>query len=297
MDSLIRQASRLHSASGVARSVIEITSKDDFDLRELASCIEIDPALTSRVFAIVNSARYGFTNQVSSVPQAMTLLGRNVVRNIALTFSVVEAFTKGLSAEMYTDYWCRSLTTSLVASTLAARSTDVEVNDAYTAGLLADIGILVLAQFEEERYLPLYAQYAHTALVDAEREVFGFDHAEVGSRLLDAWQLPPMVSLAVAAHHDENESSELPLARLVRAGNLMPAVIWEADTAAFEVAYSWFESQLGFDTEGFISLAIEVNKAVVEEAKVYQVAGIEPVDSERLEREAWRIISANCRLQ
>lgn len=296
MDSLIRQASRLHSDSGVARSVISITAKEDFNLQELAACIEVDPALTARMLSIVNSARYGFAQRVSSVPQAVALLGRNVVRNIALTFSIVEAFSKGISSEMYTDYWCRSLTNGIVAQTLASRRGDVDPHDAYTAGLLADLGILVLAQFESERYVPLYEDLAHEDLVQREIETFGFSHADVGSRLLDVWQLPPMMSLAVAAHHDESEAAEIPLARLVRAGNLMPAAIWEAASGAFETAHDWFEGQLGFDTADFIELAIEVNETVAVEADVYQIAGIQAVDSEQLEREAWGIIAAHCEM-
>ena len=130
MESLISRASELHSASGVARSVLNLTHREDFVIKELVSCIEMDPALTARVLATVNSARFGLNRQVSNVQQAVALLGRQSLRTMALTFSVVDAFTQGVSAKVYTDYWRRSLTTSLVASLLGQMDPDIEANDA-----------------------------------------------------------------------------------------------------------------------------------------------------------------------
>lgn len=298
MDSLIRRASELHSASGVARSVLELSQREDFVVEELVSCVEMDPALTARILATVNSARFGLTRQVSNVQQAVTLLGRRTLRTIALSFSVIDAFTQGVNAKVYTDYWRRSLTTSLVADLLSQSVPDMEANDAYTAGLLADIGVLVLAQFESDAYLPVYEQNPHgPALIKAERATFGFDHAEFGSRLLEVWQFPPMFALAIAAHHDEQEAARMTLSQVVRAGNLMPGAIWIAESSAFHTAFSWFEKYFDFDIERFIDLAVEVNQAVAEEAEMYQVEGVEAVDCEMLQQEARRLLEEASELQ
>ena len=291
MDSLIRRASALQSASGVARSVLELTRNEDFVVADLVKCIEMDPALTARLLATVNSARFGLVRRVSNLQQAVTLLGRRTLRTIAVTFSVVDAFKDRVDGKVYTDYWKRSLTTSLVANLLSQADPEVDANDAYAAGLLADIGVLVLAQFEPDTYLPIHHQHPHgDALIEAEQKAFGFDHTELGSRLLEAWQFPPMVTLAVAAHHDPWEAATDAASRVVRAGNLMPGAIWIAGGVEFHAAFSWFETHFDFDVERFLDLASEVNRAVAEEAEMYQIEGVEVADCDTLLQDARRLL-------
>ena len=284
MDQLIRYASELHAASGVANSVLELTNRDDFVVADLVSVIEHDPALTARVLAAVNSSRFGLTRQISNLQQALAFLGQRTMRTIAMSFSVVNAFSKGVNEHIYRDYWRRSLTTSLVANRLSHLVPNVDANDAYVAGLLADIGILALAQFFPEVYLPVFEQQMHgPELVDAERAAFGFDHAEFGACLLEVWQFPPFLSSAVTAHHDKDEAEKVAVVRLIFAGNLMPDAIWLAQTSAFQAAFSCFEHFFHFSKPQFIELAIEVNQAVAREAELFQIGGLHAVDGETLE--------------
>lgn len=285
MDQLVRHASELHAASGVASSILELTQRDDFVVQELVSLIEHDPALTARVLSTVNSCRFGLSRQISNLQQAVTLLGRRSLRNIALSFSVVNAFAHEVDRNVYRDYWRRSLTTSLVADRLSRRFPNIDANDAYVSGLLADIGILALAQFEPDAYLPVSRNHPHgPELVAAERQAFGFHHAEFGARLLEIWQFPPLLSSAVAKHHDDtNESQELSLDRFVHAGNPMPDAIWLARTTAFQDAFVYFERYFDFEIPEFIDFALHVNQAVAEEAELFQIGGIHPVDDETLE--------------
>lgn len=86
------------------------------------------------------------------------------------------------------------------------------------AGLIVDIGVLVFAKFESDRYLPIFADHNHARLAEVEREEFGFNHAEIGARLLEIWQLSPEICQSVSAHHDATLALEVPLARFDRAG-------------------------------------------------------------------------------
>lgn len=286
MDSLIRRASEIHSASGVARTLLNLMQNENFSASELGCCIEKDPALALRVLATVNSVRYGAVRRISSIQQAVAMLGRGKLRTIVLTFSVMERLTHGVAARVYSEYWKRSLTTSLVANALAVRR-QVDVNDAYTAGLLADIGILVLAQFEPDRYLTIFDQNPHgPALIAAEQSEFGFDHAALGARLLEVWNFPQSLVMAVETHHDNDESESLDLSCLVRAGSLMPGAIWSADSESFRAAYDYFLNHFDFNIDTFVSLATDVNDLVEEEARTYSVEGVKAVDCESLQSEA-----------
>ena len=293
LDSLIQRAAEMHSASGVARTILGLIQDDDFTVSELGRCIEKDPALAMRVLASVNSAKYGVDRRVSSIQQAVAMLGRRKLRTIVLTFSVIDRLTKGIEARVYTDYWKRSLTTALVANSLA-RLKRIDADDAYTTGLLADVGILLLAQFESDQYLDIFDQNPHgPQLIEAEQKAFGFDHAELGARLLETWQFPQDMAMAVGAHHDRDESESQDLACLVRSGNLMPGAIWIADSDSFHAAYDHFVDNFGFNIDSFIILATDVNEMVEEEANGYSVEGVKAVDCESLRTEALALLGEN----
>ena len=283
VDDLIQWASELHAASGVANSVLEKTSNPNFVISDVVSLIERDPALVTRLLAAVNSSRYGVSRQVSNLQQAVALLGQKTLRAITLSFSVVKAFSKEIDEQIHRDFWRRSLTTSLIADQLSRRFKDVDRDDAYISGLLADIGILALLQFKPEAYLSIYEAHAHgPELVDAERAILGFDHAEFGARLLELWQFPTVLSEAVADHHAEEETEAVTLARCIHAGNQLPGVIWLTEESALQSAFSYFERNFDFDFEQFIDLAINVNQAVAQEAQLFDIGGLQAVSEDVL---------------
>ena len=121
MDSLVRRAFELNSASGVVRQLLDLMRNDDYSAKDVTSSVEKDPAITVRVLATANSARYGANRRIASVEQAVAILGRRKLRTIVLTFSVIESLSRGVDARIYSDYWKRSITTSLVADALARR--------------------------------------------------------------------------------------------------------------------------------------------------------------------------------
>lgn len=293
MESLLRRISELHSATGVVKNLIQLMQYDEFSMNEVTQCLERDPALSARVLASVNSASSGVSHKVSNIQQAVALLGRRKLRTVVLAFSVVERLTQGLDSYFYFDYWKRSLTTSIVAD-LLARKVKIDSNDAFTAGLLVDIGVLVLTQFEAEKYIPIYEEHDHgKELVAAERAALGFDHAELSARVLEVWNLPPELSMAVACHHDKDEAELDDFSRVLHAANLLPAAIWIADSATFQEAFEAFQSFFGFTVDSFIELAIDVNRLVEEEAVAFGIEGVRSVDCDELREEAERLLAAD----
>ncbi len=289
MDALIKRASQLHSAPAVARSVLNLTREEDFDVGQLVDCIEADPALTARLLATVNSARYSLAFKVTNLRQTITLLGQRSLRLIAMTFSIVDVFTRGAPKRFYDDFWLRALTTAWVAGRLCRDRDDADPSDAYTAGLLADLGILVLAQFERDRYLPLYMHYDHgTDLVAAERDEFGFDHAGLSAAILEQWEFPQSLASAVALHHDGQQFVDTTVGKATRAGNLMANVIWTADSSVVHSARNLLRRDFSMDVDQMIDLALVAKDAVEQEAEVYGIKSLETPDCESLLEEARR---------
>ncbi len=155
-----------------------------------------------------------------------------------------------------------------------------ERHDAYTAGLLAHLGTLLLAQVRAEEYLLVFGQAKSGAeLADLERQAFGFDHAELGGCLLERWGLPEELAEAVRDHH---RPSADPLAELVHAGELLADVLWRPETTSVDAAHQWMKSRHGLGMDEFITLAHTCSEEVKLEAEIYGIILDGPVDFQSL---------------
>lgn len=237
VDRVTRRIARLHASPPIAQRILALTRSSDFDMESVVKCLERDPALAARILRVVNSSRYGLAHHVTSIRHAATYLGQRSLRLFAVTFALVETLTHGSMQRIYSDYWLRSLAMSSVAAQLSRIDGDIPEDDAYAAGLLADLGVLVLAQFERELYRPICETNRHGfRLVAAEREVFGFDHALLGGRLLQNWQIPDNIVRAIIEHHPETadgmteiELSDDGLTEVVQLANVAADVLIDAD--------------------------------------------------------------------
>lgn len=195
---------QLQGSRGVARRLLALTSDPEFRLKEVVGCLEADPALAAKTLRVVNSSRYGLRQAVSSVRQAAALLGQKSLRLFAVSFSLMDGMTKGPAAPLAVGYGRRAVLMASAAARLAKLDGKVAADEAYTAGLLADVGVLILAQYQPKIYLPAYESCTHgPELVLAERELFDIAHPELGSRFLARWDVPRDVVAAVAVHHDD----------------------------------------------------------------------------------------------
>jgi putative nucleotidyltransferase with HDIG domain len=179
---------------------------DEPDLDRIAEAIESDPGLSAKVLQIINSSFLGLRHHISSIKQACTLLGLGNLQNIVLLSGVLNLgegkhLPKGFALE---SLWTHSLRVAHYAQALARQEaeTKAEHDDAYTAGLLHDIGKVMLAvELPEEFQKALHhAEEKNMLLLDAEREVFGSTHAEISAYLLELWGLPSTVCRAIAFH-------------------------------------------------------------------------------------------------
>jgi diguanylate cyclase (GGDEF)-like protein len=225
---VISSCKRLPTIPAIALEVLRLSHDDNVDLRQIAGVISRDVALSTRILSVVNSAFYGLPRKVSTVSQAVVVLGLASVKTLALGFSLAEGISRQKAgAGPLEYYWRRSLYMAVAARTFAERKVPILREEAFTAGLLADVGVLAMGEACHEAYAPFRfgEKLNHVGLIDQERERFGTDHQEVGRCLADTWQLPELLTVPMACHHYPEACGDVDpmvvdLVRIVYAANL-----------------------------------------------------------------------------
>ncbi len=180
---------------------------------EIAHVITQDVALTARLLRVANSPLYGLSTQIDTVSRAVTVLGTQQVRDLALATSACKSFD-GIPNELVSmeSFWEHSILCALCARTLALECLKRQREAVFVAGLLHDIGQLVLY-----RSLPDLSRQTLEACLygpdeleseEAEREIIGFDHAEVGGELARSWSLPSSLQECITYHHDPAQAKQ-----------------------------------------------------------------------------------------
>lgn len=201
---------RMPSLSTTVGKVMEICSRTDASPNELNKVISLDPVLTGQVLKLINSAYYSLMNKVTSLTRAITMLGMNTVKNMALSTAIIRSVSgvKKSKTLPTKKFWAHSIGTAVCAKLLAkANGVPVmECEEYFVAGLLHDLGkipfgdeyIDVLNRVMEER-LPL---------ITLEREMLGVDHQEVGRQIAEKWKLNEVMTSTIGFHHDVEAAPE-----------------------------------------------------------------------------------------
>jgi len=212
---IIRQIQALPSLPVVVLELLSSMDQDDTDVHVLAQKIELDQGLAAKTLRIANSSFYGMQSKVTSIPQAVSVLGFHSIRTVVTACALTGSFAPVSGGFDFQAFWRHSLATA-VAARLLAPHLRVNPETAFTAGLLHDLGTLVLVtRFPAEHALVRSYRQAHDCqMADAELAVIGIDHAQVGSALAAYWKFPEAIQQAGADHHaiDRLEAGGLPLA-------------------------------------------------------------------------------------
>ena len=194
----------LGSYTGVIAEIERIVRDPSSTLADLGEIIEKDPALASRLLKLGNSAFYGFAQRLETVSEAISLIGIRQVEDLLVASSVIEVF-EGVSAVHVNmeSFWEHSLACGICARCIAIARQISAVEKFFLAGLIHDLGRLVLLSQVPKKATEIFAVYhgQRILLRDAEREILGFDHAQIGEELLRGWHYPPNLVQAVAHHH------------------------------------------------------------------------------------------------
>jgi len=204
---LIARTSSLPSTPAIYRELIRLLQAPDTSAHRIASMLARDMAMTAKVLQLVNSAFFGLRRHITSAEDAVMFLGVETVKALALSVSAFSSFNaaacRRYSIEQAQQHSSRvaAIARAIARAQRAAKSA---VDDAFVAGLLHDVGQLVFVAHHPEQYDQVLNAVAtrNQTVSEAEREVFGTTHAEVGGYLLWLWGLPDSVVEAVAFHHE-----------------------------------------------------------------------------------------------
>lgn len=188
----LRATGKLPTPSGVALAVIQLCRDESSNARDLADVLRTDPALTGRLLNFCNSAAIG-RRSVATVREAVAYLGMKRVRQLALSFSLLDRRTPELCLEFdYERFWSESLIRALVAEQLAAEINSPRQEELFTVSLLYSIGTLGLASTHPEEFSTILAQSGgfRDRLLELEREQFAIDHRDLSVLLMREWGIP-----------------------------------------------------------------------------------------------------------
>jgi HD-like signal output (HDOD) protein len=208
----------------------ELLQDADSPLAEVSRIIESDPGLTTKLLQVVNSAAFGYGSKLTTVEDAVQIAGVEVVRSLLLVIQARNFGEKRLkNKKLLADFWKHSVETGARCRTLARaeRLSSTEQANCFTAGLLHDIGKLVLAANDEKEYAELVSTAAREKVPVYKKEFALYDatHADIGAYLLGLWGLPDVIVHSVDHHHSlaaETASDFTPLLCVHLAQNLVP---------------------------------------------------------------------------
>jgi putative nucleotidyltransferase with HDIG domain len=187
----------------VLARVLALVDAQETNARQLVEVIERDQALTGKILRLANSAFFGQSRRVATIPRAILLLGFSSVRSLTLGIKVWDALAVGVAPARLEELWQHAVAVALAAKVLATRLLEGDPDEAFTAGLLHDVGRPLMAARLREAYWRAIDQANGQPLDAVERAAFGVDHAEVGGWLLEAWNLPPPIVEAARLHHSD----------------------------------------------------------------------------------------------
>lgn len=195
----VEKVSNLPTLPGIVTRIAEMVDSPETTGRQLGREIAKDQVISAKVLKLVNSGFYGFSEPISTIQHAVTLLGFNTVKSLVLSSTVLDLMKDSLPG-----LWEHSLACARTCSIIAGHIELDEQEEISTAGLLHDLGKVILRQTMEREFRRIanYIDRADMLFYQAEEKVLGVNHGEMGGWLLEKWALPPKLVEPIVDHHD-----------------------------------------------------------------------------------------------
>ena len=280
VDSAIKSISHIATLPEITLKIIELVEDPSSTAQDLHNVIANDPALCSRILKVVNSAFYGLPRQIGSINRAIVLLGLNAVKNIAIAASLSKLFRGGELSPKFSarDLWVHSIATAAAGKLLCDKLKLGLPDEAFLAGLIHDIGIMVEMQSDRHKLVEVFEQIEiaedGTPLADMreiELRVLGANHEAFGSALCEAWKFPKTFT-AVAGHHHEPLSLPAP-------SRGMPSLVYVADRIAAAGGFGFRSDLTSLEISPDICEALSVTREQIEVIKTSLPQAIEDVEA------------------
>ncbi len=220
LDYIINKVDDMKALPTIITKITFLTEDPDSTVEDLEREILKDQALTSKILRLANSAYYSYARKISTISQATILLGFQTIKSMALASSIsgyLSSELKGYALDT-NELWRQSQSCALISRYLGKYVKYPNPEEAYIAGLLRDLGKTILNEYMEKEYKEVLdlVEEKQISFLDAEREILGFNHAEVGKRIGEKWNLPEALVDAIGHHHNPELSQvNLPLVSIV----------------------------------------------------------------------------------
>ena len=213
----------LPTLPGVVTDILQIINSDNSSAGDLSKAVSMDQALAANVLKLANSAFYGFSRKISTINEAVIHLGFNVVRCLAVSVSVIDAFKEGEGRENFNRpaFWRHSIGCGVVSRMLAIHTKKVDPEVALLSGILHDLGKLVLDRFMDVDFVQILqiAKEQEMTFLQAEKLYYDIDHAMIGAWLAEWWKLPKNLSEPIRYHHSPGAGDRGPMVGIVTLAN------------------------------------------------------------------------------
>lgn len=208
IDKIVANVDKLPSLPTSVGKVVEVANNLKASPNDLSNVIKVDPVLTAKVLKLINSAYFSMPDQITNLNRAIILLGVNTIKNLAISTAVIGQFSKTKHQLFDMDkYWKHCMAVAVMSKQIAIKmSIDKRFREEYfIAGLLHDIGEIVIVELFPEKLEPIMGRIqAGLSAEEAEREVIGATHSEIGAALGRHWKISENLIAVVEEHHDPN---------------------------------------------------------------------------------------------
>ena len=250
IDSAIKGISHIATLPEITLKIIELVEDPSSTAQDLHGIISNDPALCSRILKVVNSAFYGLPRQIGSINRAIVLLGLNAVKNIAIAASLTKLFRGGDLCDNFSarDLWVHSIAAGAASKLMCDELKLGLPDEAFLAGLMHDIGIMVEMQAMRKQLVDLFEALPFDEegvpgadMLELERKHFGTTHQAFGAGLCDSWKFPKSFAYVAGHHHD-------PL-NLPPESRRLACIVYLADRLSAKLGYGFRGDILNLDVD------------------------------------------------
>jgi HD-like signal output (HDOD) protein len=288
----IKNCKTLPAIPALPLQVLQICRNDKANAQKVGEIISKDPSFVAKLLNVANSSFYGGSrHKVATVTHAVTLLGMNSIATLAFCFSLYRDLRKkGGGAFDHTHFWHRCILASLAAKILAKRVRVTNEEEIFLAGLLQDLGVLVMSEAFGSEYAVLYqkANQDHHALEVLEQDRWKTDHCEIGAWLAETWELPEVLREAVRGSHNpslasfEDEVSRLTIMCVALSGRLADMWCHPQTEIAIQRAIDLSQELLQIDSEGLVEVAKQISEGIPDMSAFFQVSLGQPADIQKV---------------
>lgn len=211
LDQVVGRVDEIPALPNVVLQVMQLTEDPNSTPHDIESVVLKDQSITTRVLRLANSAYYGYPRRISTISEATILLGFQAIRSITLSAAVNKVLVREIPGYSMAkgELWRHSQAAAITSRHIARKNKVKNAEQIYVAGLLHDIGKVIMGHYIEDAYAEVIDMVIDTnvTFLQAEEEVLGFNHAQVGARIAEKWNLPPNLVEAIAYHHSPEEAT------------------------------------------------------------------------------------------